>query len=80
VYFLGELLLDSRTPILAAAGHCSTGARREVYRSGAPLSDLQLDIEKGAALTLAKWSPSPWSGVSRRSVSARTAMLVPPVG
>jgi hypothetical protein len=51
---------------------------------------MQLDIEKGAgstiveteteSLRLAKWSPSPWSAVSRRSVSARAAISAPPVG
>jgi hypothetical protein len=78
-------LLDSCRALLARG---ITG-RLELWRAGKATFDAACDVQIGAqytiieseteSLRLARWSPSPWNAVSRRSVEAKTATNGSPV-
>jgi hypothetical protein len=86
------LLASSRCPLLDACRALLTRGvtgRLELWRSGRTSFDVAADIEEGAkwtileteteSLRLARWTPSPWKGISRRGVAARTAICDFPV-
>ena len=80
------LLARSRCPLFDACRALMTQGltgRLELWRPGNPSFDAAVDIEVGAqwtvleteteGLRLVRWIPSPWNGLSRRVVEARTA-------
>jgi hypothetical protein len=72
-------LLDSCRALLARG----ISGRLELWRPGKATFDAACDVQVGAqhtiieteteSLRLARWSPSPWNAVFRRSIEARTA-------
>jgi hypothetical protein len=63
--------------------------RLELWCPGSTSFDVAAEIEEGAKWTIletetesirfVRWAPSPWKGISRRSVASRTAIFGIPI-